>query len=389
MAGESVESADSVRARITARGQGHVFRFWDRLSEVEREALIEDLRHVPEDFPDSVLAPAPALDPPEPPEVIPAAGSAEERRRATEARALGSHTLSTGAIAAVMLAGGEGTRLGHAGPKGTLPIGPATGKSLYRWFAEQVRFRSRKAGRPLPLVVLTSPSTHVATVEHFRAGGNFGLEGSQVRFVPQGTLPVLDKDGRFVLRSMSSLTKSPDGHGGLLGALKRAGLLAEFRTRGVYHLFVFQVDNPLAKVLDPETIGRHLISGAQASSRVVEKLRPDEPHGVFCRRGGRLHVLEYSEITKEQAERRDADGKLSFRAANIAVHLFRCDFLGQLASDAQALPWHVAEKPARAADSDGKADAVEVAARRAEKFLFDVLPRADRTLLLDGVRDEW
>lgn len=385
MAAMPPEDVAAQRERFEAAGQGHVFRFWDGLDDAGRTRLLRDLASVPDDC----LVPRPAGDAPSPPPPAEPAPAVEDGAEAAADREAGEQALARGHVAAVLLAGGEGTRLRHDGPKGTYPIGPASGKPLYRWFAEQLRARSRRAGRAVPLVVLTSPATHDATVAAFAVHERYGLAPEQVAFCRQQTRPVRGADGALLLRAPDALVRAPDGHGGLLSALARAGQLDALATRGVRHCFVWQVDNPLVKVCDPATIGRHVRHESDATSRSIEKLRPEEPHGVFCLRGGKLHVWEYTELPAADAARRDPDGRLAFRQANIAVHVLALEFLRTAARVAGALPWHVAVKPVAVVGDDGTPEAVTVPGHKEERFLFDLLPRARRPLLLAGDRAEW
>ena len=385
------KGAAAQRERFEAAGQGHVFRFWDALDAPGRDRLLRDLAAVP----DECLVPRPPTEAPaapapaEPAPAVEADDSADGRALADAAREAGEGALARGQVAAVLLAGGEGTRLRHDGPKGTYPIGPVSGKPLYQWFSEQLRARSRRAGRAIPLVVLTSPATHDATVAAFAVHERHGLAPEQVAFCRQQTRPVRGTDGALLLCAPDALVRAPDGHGGLLSALIRSGQLEALAARGVRHCFVWQVDNPLVKVCDPETIGRHLVAESDATSRSIEKLRPEEPHGVFCLRAGKLHVWEYTEIPANDAARRDADGRLTFRQANIAVHVFAVEFLQTMARVAGSLPWHVAVKPVAVVGDDGTPEAASVGGRKEERFLFDLLPRARRPLLLAGDRGEW
>ncbi len=375
---------DALRARFHGFGQEQVFRFWDTLSPEQQTRFARDLQAVPPECLKPLPPEQPVVEAPPDPPVALAPPFAEE------ARLLGEEALARGLVAAVLLAGGQGTRLGHAGPKGTYPVGPISKKSLYQWFAEQIRGRSRRAGRAIPWVLMTSPATHDESAAWFAAHDRFGLAPDQVAFCPQAMRPVRSLEGKLLLAAPDRLVRAPDGHGGLVNALHSAGRLDALAQQGVEHCFVFQVDNPLAKVLDPTTIGYHIIAKSQATSRAIVKLRPDEPHGVFCLRDGKLGVLEYTEITDGQARQTDPGGQLTYRAANIAVHVFRLDFLQEAAADPERmLPWHVARKPVQVVGDDGTPEAETVTGRKEERFNFDLLPHARSPVLLEDDRAEW
>ena len=171
-------------------------------------------------------------------------------------RALGGEALRRGEVAVLLVAGGQGSRLGFDKPKGMFPVGPVTGATLFQIHAEKVLAVSRRYGRPVPLLVMTSPATHTETEAFFHAHGFFGLARGDVYFFQQGTMPAVDlATGRILLEAPGRLFLSPNGHGGTLTALAETPVLGAMEARGVRHLFYFQVDNPLVKVCDPAFLG--------------------------------------------------------------------------------------------------------------------------------------
>ena len=201
-----------------------------------------------------------------------------------------------------MVAGGEGTRLGFAGPKGLFPIGPHSGKTIYQLQAEKVLSLSRRVGREVPLLVMTSPATDAETRAVFAEHDGFGL--ADVRIFVQGTVPSVDGEGRALLARPGVLLENPDGHGGSPAALAASGELARLARAGIRHLVYIQVDNLLARVDDPVLVGLAAVEGADAVTKVLEKAHPDEKVGNLVRVGGRDRVVEYTELTPEQARER-------------------------------------------------------------------------------------
>jgi UDP-N-acetylglucosamine/UDP-N-acetylgalactosamine diphosphorylase len=180
------------------------------------------------------------------------------------------------------------------------------------------------------------------------------------------------------------LALSPDGHGGMLAALGKSSAPDLIRRRGLKQIFYFQVDNPLVKVCDPEFIGFHLLARSQVSTQVVAKRDPTEKVGVLAEIDGRTRIIEYSDLPQKDSERRAVDGSLELWAGNIAVHVFDVDFLTRTASTAGGLPFHTARKKVPYFDESGKLVEPEATnALKFEKFIFDLLPAAERTLVVE------
>jgi UDP-N-acetylglucosamine/UDP-N-acetylgalactosamine diphosphorylase len=215
-------------------------------------------------------------------------------------RARGEAAIRAGEIAAFVVAGGQGTRLGYDGPKGEVPATPITQTPLFGVFGEQIRVTGDRYGVRIPWYVMCSPLNVDRTRTFFEANAYFGLDAADVHFFVQGVHPTFDATGRALLAAPDALLCNPDGHGGSLTALARSGALADMQRRGVQHLAYFQVDNPLTRIIDPVFIGLHLDparSSAQMSSKMVAKTEPSERVGVFGCIGERFGVIEYSDLS--------------------------------------------------------------------------------------------
>src|ERR1700722_1026949 len=241
-------SAD-LRQHLHRHGHGHVLNWWDRLSEDEQVELhdqlaaldLEHLRKLYEGRDQASFVP-----PPEKIKPIPVVRIGTDE---VEARRLGEEALRAGRVACVLVAGGQGSRLGFEHPKGMFSIGPVTGKSLFQIHAEKVLALARRYGQPVPLLVMTSDATHAETLEYFEQNGRFGLPPGDVAFFRQGTMPALHlTTGKLLMEKPGRLFTSPNGHGGTLTALNDSGLLETMAGRGVTQIFYFQVDNPLVKM---------------------------------------------------------------------------------------------------------------------------------------------
>mgnify|MGYP001381212309 CR=1 FL=1 len=325
-----------------------------------------------------------------PAEVVPLPRTDADRAREREAREAGEQALREGRVAAVLLAGGQGTRLGFDAPKGMFPFGPVTGRTLFAHHASTVEAVRARYGCELPWFVMTSPQNDEDTRAFMAENGWFGLPPASVQPFVQGTMPAVDLATGDILREAPDrLALSPDGHGGLLSALRRHGLLREMRDRGVSIIFTFQVDNPLVRVARPELVGHHLLGGAEMSSVVVRKTGPAERMGVVATVDGRTAVVEYSDLPDELAEQREADGSLRYWAGSIAVHCIDLAFAERLTEGGLRLPFHRAVKKVPYVDASGTLVRPEQPnAVKFETFIFDALPMASRAVTVEADRAE-
>ncbi len=385
----------ALRARFCEAEQGHVFRFFDDLTTDQRALLLSQLRSIDLSLVKRLIekhlvidaAPHTALLAPAP--VIPIATTPSQLADEAESRRVGEAALKAGRVAVIVVAGGQATRLGFDAPKGTFPIGPVSGKSLFQIHAEKILALGRRHGKALPLVVLVSPDNHAATRRFFEEQRWFGLQAEEVGFFEQGMLPALDRDGRLLLAERGRIFLSPDGHGGVYRALAESGWLEKLAKRGVDTLFYFQVDNPLVIVADPVFIGHHLRHGAELSLKVVAKRDAAEKVGVFALVDGKPGIVEYSDLPDEQREARQASGGLVFGAGSIAIHAFHLPFFERLGRDALALPYHLARKKVPYVDERG--DVVspsEPNGIKFESFVFDGLPLAKSVVAMEVRRTE-
>jgi UDP-N-acetylglucosamine/UDP-N-acetylgalactosamine diphosphorylase len=401
-------SLQSIAHRLETVGQGHLLRFYDGLDDEKKKALLAqiaaiDLEGLPKLVHDYVVnKPAFAL----PPDVQPAPyyprDPQDHKRPWNEAHycALGEKMLREGRVAACVVAGGQGSRLGYEGPKGCYPAGAVSGKPLFQIFAEGLLGAKARYGVSVPWYVMTSPLNHQATVDFFESHAHFGLDKADVVFFPQGAMPSFDmKTGKVLLASKHEVATNPDGHGGAIKALHVSGALADMRRRGVDTVSYFQVDNPIVNFLDPVFLGLHAAaddSSAQMSSKMVAKASPEEKVGVFCMAGagprkGRVEIVEYSDLPAELQRETGPDGALRFNAGSIAVHVMSVPFVEKLATDPGfALPYHRAEKKIPHIDV-ATGQPVAPAANngvKLERFVFDALPMCDKSIVYETDRVE-
>jgi UDP-N-acetylglucosamine/UDP-N-acetylgalactosamine diphosphorylase len=385
----------ALRARFAEHGQEHVLRFWDRLDLAAQRRLAGqvaslDLPALVRGFRSTQGAPAAAgkLEPPAV-EALPERGGDAATR--AEARRTGEALLRAGQVALMVVAGGQGSRLGFEGPKGLFPLGPVTGRSLFALQAQRIRRLRERLGVAIPWYVMTSDATDAATRAAFADAKFFGLPEHDVFFLVQGMVTSFDFEGKLILEQPDRIFVNPDGHGGSLTALHTSGALDDMQRRGVTTIFYYQVDNPLVELADPVLLGFHAGSGAEMGCKSLRKREPGEKMGVFARIDGRMGVVEYTEITPEYRDARDASGTLVYDAGNLAVHTFDVGFARRVAAEADRwLPWHASQKKIPTIDDRGAPLAPsEPNGVKLERFVFDALAAADTVCIVEASRDEY
>lgn len=344
-----------------------------------------DLDRVAELVENLVVAPQDpvAFDALEPPEVV--ALSADD----SAAIACGEDLLRANRVAAVLVAGGQGTRLGYPGPKGAFPVGSVSGRTLFDHHAGRIAAIRERYGCDLPWYVMTSPQNDAATRELFADNDFYGLPRESVRLFVQGELPAVDRESGQILRAAPDrLALSPDGHGGIFPALVREGILDDMRERGVTTFVTFNVDNPLLRVADPRFLGHHVLAESEMSNVVVRKHDPAERVGVVAASEGRTVLVEYSDLPEDVAAQRTADGGLRLWAGSIAAHAIEREFAERVGAQG-GLPAHRALKIVPYVDeTDTLVTPSEPNAIKFEAFMFDALPLARCTVSVEADRRE-
>ena len=394
-ASEHSMSQEALFRAVKLAGQAHVLRWWDELDADHRENLLEQLhrlgfaeiRSLSERVREGGFAKTPDGEV-RLPEYIRLPRTDDEELERESARRTGERLIAGGKVAALTVAGGQGTRLGFDGPKGAFPIGPVSSKSLFQILAERIVAARRRYHGQVPWYVMTSDATDAATRRYFDEHGYFGLPSEDVRFFRQGMMPALDRDFKLVLTAKDQILFSPDGHGGAFPALRDSGMLDDMQRRGVEEISYFQVDNPLLPAVDPIFIGFHSLSEAQMSSKAMWKRDPEEPIGAFVKVNGRLIVKEYSDLTREQLFERNEEGLLVYGLGSPAIHMIRADFVRRQTRSGRRLPFHLAEKSAAYLDAAGRpVEAEGKNVYKFETFIFDALLEAERSPVLEVVRE--
>ena len=302
-----------------------------------------------------------------------------------EAIARGEQALAAGEVGMILVAGGQGTRLGFDQPKGMFPLGPLSQRTLFQLILEKLAARIEHHGGAIPLWVMTSPATDQSTRQFLDRHRWFGLSTADCQVFCQGTMPAVDAEtGQLLLDAPDALFASPDGHGGMLAALDSSGAIDEFNRRGIRHLFYCQVDNPMSQICDPLTIGYHILCQSELTAQAARKVRPLQKVGNIVEVDGRTQIIEYSDLPEQVARKTNADGSLWLWAGNIAVHVFDVSFLERMKDHADALPFHLASKKVPFLDATGtRVEPDKPNAIKFERFIFDLLPMARQSIVIE------
>jgi UDP-N-acetylglucosamine/UDP-N-acetylgalactosamine diphosphorylase len=389
----------SLIAKFKEADQEQVFQFFEELDDSGKEKLLAqaetiDLNELSRLVQEHVLGSAHAslgLEGLEPAPYISLPSneaSATEWERAFQA---GADAIQSGRVAAFTVAGGQGTRLGYDGPKGTYPVTPLTNKSLFQVFAEKILRSGQRFGVTIPWFILTSEINNDATIAAFEENAYFGLPKESVHFIVQGLVPAVDLEGKILLSDKDTIAMTPDGHGGALRALVRSGAVDTMKAGGIDIVTYFQVDNPIVQCVDPAFVGFHVLGQSELSSKMVPKAYALEKVGHFCTQDGVNKVIEYSDMPAAMQEEIDADGCLRFNAGSVAIHIFDRDFIARAGGDHSdaKLPFHRANKKIPFLNAKGaRVEPDESNGVKFEMFVFDALPLAKNPVIIEAARGD-
>ena len=384
---------DPVLGLLEKFNQNHIVNHLQRLTPPQRQALLTNIQSL--DLPlvfeiyrthSQGNKPGKAISNIEPAPIIAIPQTREEEENREKARGVGEALIRENKVAVLIVAGGQGSRLGFEGPKGKYPLSPLRQKSLFQLFAESVRALSLRYKTDLPLIIMTSRENDEETRAFFKSRQWFGLKPDQVEFFSQGMLPTLTPEGRLILSDETHLLINPDGHGGSLKALHESGILKKLRGKGYAELFYCQVDNPIVRIADPVFLGYHKLANAEISTKVVRRQNLEEKVGIYGLANGRPGIIEYSDFSPEDYRAVDENGKIRFWAGNTAVHCISLAFIERLNRHGFALPYHRAAKDVEALGGDGKR--AKAQGWKFETFVFDAIPLAERAICMEVVREE-
>ena len=301
---------------------------------------------------------------------------------------IGEEIIKNGEYAVVTMAGGQGTRLGHNGPKGTyvLNVKPEP-KSLFEILADGIKRANSKYGITLNWYIMTSTENNDKTVQYFESQNYFGYPKNKIRFFEQGNLPLISEDGKLLVDENLHIKYAADGNGCIYKAMRKNGILDDMKSNNIKWIFIGSVDNALLNMVDPILLGLTVSEGNKIGSKSVVKRSPDEPVGVFCKKNSKPAVIEYTELPTEMARETDEEGELLFGESHIMCNLYSLEALEIISQN--TLPYHSAHKKAAYLDENGNMIKVtKPNAYKYEAFIFDGFVFFDGISILRGRREE-
>jgi UDP-N-acetylglucosamine/UDP-N-acetylgalactosamine diphosphorylase len=301
---------------------------------------------------------------------------------------LGENIIRSGKYAAVTMAGGQGTRLGHDGPKGTflLNVKPEP-KYLFQIIAEGLERANKKYNVTIPWYIMTSTENNDRTVEFMKEHNYFGYSEKDIMFFKQGNLPILSEQGKLLIDECGNIKLAADGNGCIYKSMKIDGVIDDMKKRGIEWVFIGAVDNALLNMVDPILLGLTINDINEIGAKSVVKVNPHERVGVFCKKDSKPAVIEYTEIPEEMAEETDEDGELLFGESHIMCNLYSISAIEKIAN--QKLPYHTAHKKAAYINENGELIKPEKPnAYKYEAFIFDGFRYFDEISILRGRREE-
>ena len=371
--------------------QEHIIKLIEKLDEDKKQALIEQISKI--DFhqlkelydntkkeieiKENKIEPLPYLDKKK---------LSEEQKG--EFQRLGEAILEKGEYAVVTMAGGQGTRLGHPGPKGTFKLDVyGKGKYLFEILAENLKEANQKYGKIIPWYIMTSKENNDETIEFMKKHNYFGYDKDSVRFFAQSELPLLDVNGKLLVGKDMKIKEASDGNGGTYSSLRASGCLAEMKEKGIKWVFIGSVDNALLKMADTILLGMAIDKKVQIASKSVVKANPHERVGVFCKMNGHPKVIEYTELPEKMAEEVDDEGELKYGESHIMCNLYTIEAIEKISKE--TLIYHSAFKKNAYIDENGKeVIPQEPNSYKFESFIFDAFELFDDIAILRGKRED-
>ena len=379
---------DEIKWKLKKYDQEHLLRFYDTLDEKNKKKLLEQIENIDFELMNSLYNSTKKSNSQEDAKIEPIEYIDKYKLNElyTDYEEIGKKAIKEGKLAAVTMAGGQGTRLGHSGPKGTFDIGLDSHKSLFELLCDTLKEASKKYDVQIPWFIMTSKENNEQTIEFFKKNKYFGYE-KNIYFFEQGQLPMLDTEGKILIGEDGLVKLASDGHGGVYESLVRNGMISKMKELGVEWIFIGGIDNCLVKMVDPVLMGMAIEKNVQAAVKSVVKANAHEKVGVFCKKNGKPGVVEYTEISEEMAESTDENGELLYGESHILCNLFSLSSVERMGSN--PLPYHVAYKKATYIDKDGNKVVPDGPnAYKFEAFLFDAFGELDNMAVLRVKREE-
>jgi len=386
-----MDRVEETKKLLKKYNQNHIIKLLDELDEEKKEALIEQINNI--DFHQMSELYANTKKELEIKENKIEAIKYLDKEKLTsnekeQFNYLGEEIIKNGQYAVVTMAGGQGTRLGHTGPKGTFKLDVyGKGKYLFEILAENLKEANKKYNVIIPWYIMTSRENNDQTQEFLEKHDYFGYDKNNVMLFKQGELPLVNVDGQMLIGKDMKIKEASDGNGGVFVSLRRTGMLADMKERGVKWVFIGGVDNALLKMADTTLLGMAIDKNVQIASKSVVKVNPHEKVGVFCKMNGHPKVIEYSELPEKMAEEVDNNGELKFGESHIMCNLFTIDAIEKISKE--PLIYHSAFKKNSYIDENGKEVIPEKEnSYKFEAFIFDSFELFDDIAILRGKRED-
>lgn len=383
---------DKIKAEeiLNKYNQEHLLEFYDELSKEEQKELLSQIENIDfnlikelynltktkVDFGEQKIEPMEYLD-----------RSKLSKEELEKYKLAGEELIRNNQLAVVTMAGGQGTRLGHEGPKGTYNLGLESNKCIFELLCDNLKRAKEKYNVSTPWYIMTSRENDEQTKRFFEANNYFNYGKENIQFFKQGELPMLSEDGKILLSEKGKIKEAADGHGGVFEALYKNNMYEDMKKKNIKMIFISGVDNVLAKLVDPEFIGATIINNKESAGKSVVKAYAEEKVGVYCKKNDKIGMIEYTEITPEMAAARDEKGEFLYGESNILCNLFDIKVLERISKN--KLPYHVAHKKANYIDNKGNEIIAEKPnAYKFESFMFDAFEGLDNMLLFRVKREE-
>lgn len=367
-------------------GQSQVLRFFDQLNDDEKHTLLSQidaidwgfeqaLKHDGSSKVDTVI------------EEIDALHTGQINQNRDTYQETGLQAIRDGKLCLLLLAGGQGTRLGFDQPKGCFNVGITKELYIFQLLMEHTLDVVHMAGAFIPLYIMTSNINYKDTVNFFESHAYFGYDPAYVHFFVQELNPATDFNGKILLKSKYELALSPNGNGGWFSSMHKAGLLDSIFDSNLEWINVFSVDNVLQRIADPVFLGATISSGKMSGAKVVRKAFPEEKVGVMCKENGKPHIIEYYEMNDEMLNKRLSDGSLAYGFGAILNYLFPIQRLKETLD--QTMPLHVVKKKVPCIDDDGNSvTPSEPNAYKFETLALDLIHEMDDCLIFEVDREK-
>jgi len=387
---EKIMNYEKIKTKLEKYNQEHLLVKYNELTENKKEELLKQISNInfeqiEELYKKSIKKEEKKDEKIEPIEYIDKVKLSKDEYN--KYFSIGAEEIKKGKLGVVTMAGGQGTRLGHNGPKGTFMLGTTPNKSLFEILCDGLKRAKEQYGVDIPWYIMTSVENNKETVEFFEKNNYFDYPKENFKFFIQGELPMLNTAGKILLNEEGLVKQAADGHGGIFEAMFKNNVVEDMKSRGLEWLFIGPVDNPLVKMVDELLIGIAVSNKTMAAGKSLVKISPEEKVGVFCKKNGKPGVVEYTEISEEMANKKNQNGELEYGESHINCNMFNIKAIEEIGNN--KLPYHSAFKKANYIDEKGEiVKAQEPNSFKYESFIFDAFEKLDKMTILRVKREE-